>query len=59
MGFVEKKIPGSALYRKKLVDSQSRRERACKRTGDVSVTFFGEEEQGSGRMAYFSAKGKK
>ncbi len=36
-------------YRKRLVATESRRERACKRTGEPSVTFCGEEPRRSGR----------
>ena len=42
--------------RKKLVANRSRCERIYKRTGDGSVTFCGEEEQGSGRMFFFKKR---
>ncbi|HJB26368.1 MAG TPA: hypothetical protein H9662_07140 [Firmicutes bacterium] len=38
--------------RKKLVATASRREGACNRTGEPSVTFCGEEEQWSGRLIF-------
>ena len=38
--------------RKKFVAIASRREGACNRAGELSVTFCGEEEQRSGRLIF-------
>ena len=45
--------------RKKLVAKASRCERACKRAGEPSGTFCGEEEQRNERETTFDAKHKK
>lgn len=45
--------------RKKLVARASRRKRACKRTGEPSGTFCGEEEQRNEREMTFDAEHKK
>ena len=43
-----------AQTRKRLVVRESRREHACKRTGEPSVTFCGKEERRSKAMRWFS-----
>ena len=48
-----------ALNRKRLVANQSRGEVPCNRTGDVSETFFGKEEQGSGAPGGFLCRRQK
>ena len=44
------------INRKKLVATESRREGACNRTDEPSVTFCEKEKQGSGRITFFNKK---
>ena len=59
MGYEKTQLPLRPRTRKRLVVSQSRRERACKRTGDANATFCGKETQRNERTGGFAKSRRK